>query len=289
LGDSTHISLGDFQITAIQAGVYYPDGGCMFGVVPKERWARALPPNEANRITLSLNSYVVETEEHTVVIETGGGARVDSDASVSGGLVSPFTLPELIARAGIDPLKVDTVINSHLHWDHCGGNTTSRNGRIEPSFPHAKYYCSKGEWQHAHELNPRDAVSYDPRNFDSLVRSGRMELVEDGYEPAPGMRMRSAPGHTRDLQVVTLESNAGTFCFFSDLVPTAAHLLPAWSPAFDLFPLDSLASKIKWLSKAAAGRWICAFAHDPKVAFGVVNKQFGLVKELTFDEHNAAS
>jgi glyoxylase-like metal-dependent hydrolase (beta-lactamase superfamily II) len=282
---TAHISLGDFQITAIQAGVYYPDGGCMFGVIPKDRWSGVVSVNEANRVRLSLNCYVVETGEHTVVIETGGGTRVDSDAALSGGLVAPFPLPELIAHAGIDPLRVDTVINSHLHWDHCGGNLTGRNGRSDLSFPHAKYYCSKGEWQHAHEMNPRDAISYDPRNFDSLVRSGRMELVEGMHEPVAGVRMQSAPGHTRDLRVVTVKSGADTFCFLSDLVPTTAHLLPGWSPAFDLFPLDSLNSKIKWLSKAAAERWKCGFAHDPKIAFGVVNKQFAMVEEVTFSEH----
>jgi glyoxylase-like metal-dependent hydrolase (beta-lactamase superfamily II) len=151
--NGARISLGDFRITAIQAGVYYPDGGCMFGVIPKEQWARIMPPNESNRIALSLNCYVVESGEHTVVLDTGGGVGVASDAPMSGGLVAALTLPELIARAGIDPSAVDIVINSHLHWDHCGGNTTVRDGRIEPAFSRAKYYCSEAEWKHAQEID----------------------------------------------------------------------------------------------------------------------------------------
>ena len=264
--------------------MYYPDGGCMFGVVPKERWARAFPANSANRIALSLNCYVAETGGHTIVLDTGGGVRTDPDAPLCGGLEAPLAIADLLAEAGMDPLQVDIVINSHLHWDHCGGNMTDR-GR-QPSFPNAQYYCSRAEWQHAQELNPRDAVSYDPRNFHALTQSGQMRLVaEDSYEPAPGVRMQRVPGHTRDLQLVTLDSGAGTFCFLSDLVPTTAHLLPGWSPAFDLYPLDTLSSKVRWLSKAAAEHWICGFAHDPKVAFGVINKQFALVNQTVFGEH----
>jgi glyoxylase-like metal-dependent hydrolase (beta-lactamase superfamily II) len=280
--DYARISLGGFRITAIQTGVYYPDGGCVFGVIPKDRWTKVLTANDANRVALNLNSYVVETGFHTVVIDTGGGARVDPDAPVSGGLVAPSSLPDLLAQVGIDPLKVDAVINSHLHWDHCGGNIADRHDSAGPAFPNASYYCSKGEWQHAHEMNPRDAISYDPGQFDPLVRSGRMQLVAADYEPVPGVRMCGAPGHTRDMQVVTAESEGSTFCFFADLIPTTAHLQPGWIAAFDLFPLDSLDSKVKWLSMAAQGRWKCGFAHDPKVAFGVVNKRFALAEQFTF-------
>src|SRR5581483_7156203 len=225
---------------------------------------------------------------HIVVIETGGGVRVDNVAAMNGGLVARFPLPELIARAGINPLKVDVVINSHLHWDHCGGNNIFRDGCFQPSFPNAKYYCSRGEWEHAREMNPRDAVSYDPRNFDLLVRSGQMELVGQVHEPAPGIRMQNAPGHTRDLQVVTVDSGTGTFCFLSDLVPTTAHLLPGWGSAFDLYPLDSVASKIRWLSKAAADPWVYGFAHDPSIAFAAINKRFELAEKVTFGQDDAA-
>jgi glyoxylase-like metal-dependent hydrolase (beta-lactamase superfamily II) len=270
--------------------MYYPDGGCMFGVVPKERWARIFPPNDANRIALSLNCYVAQSAGYTVVIDTGGGNRREANAPTCGGLDAPIPIMQLLGMAGIDPLRVDVVINSHLHWDHCGGNTTGGDHAGEPSFPNAQYYCAKAEWQHAQEMNPRDAVSYDPRNFHSLVQNGRMHLVaEDSHEVAPGIRMQRAPGHTRDLRLVTIHAAGGTFCFLSDLVPTTAHLLPGWSPAFDLFPLDTLSSKVTWISKAAAERWICGFAHDPKVAFGVISKQFGLANATGFAEHHARS
>lgn len=277
----SQLTLGSFRITRIQAGTYYPDGGCLFGVVPKDRWAGILPPNDANRIPLSLNCYVVETGDHTVLVETGGGIGVDPNAPTTGGLVAPLSLPELLDGAGLDPSKVDVVINSHLHWDHCGGNTTSRGGRIAAAFPQARYYCAQGEWEHARELHPRDSVSYDSRNFAPLLRSGQMELISGDCEPVPGVRMHSAPGHNRDLQIVTAESAGRTFCFFSDLVPTAAHLQPGWIAAFDLFPLESLASKMKWLARAASERWICGFSHDPRVGFAVIDKHYSVVEDLT--------
>ena len=281
------VSVGSSRITAIKTGVYYPDGGCLFGVIPRERWSKVLAPDERNRVELGLNCYVVETSSHTVVIDTGAGCNLDPNARPAGGFHAPAPLPELLRGLGINPLQVDVVINSHLHWDHCGGNGIVRDGAFRASFPNATYYCAKGEWEHAQEMNPRDAISYDPGHFDMLVQTGQMQLVEGDFEPIPQVRMCAAPGHTRDMRVVTAKSEGRTFCFFSDLVPTTRHLQPGWIAAFDLYPLDSLSSKAKWLSQAAGSAWLCGFSHDPVTAFGVIDKRFAMLQAIDFKQEPA--
>src|SRR6185295_2166373 len=143
-------------------------------------------------------------------------------------------LPELIARQGIDPERIDTVINTHLHWDHCGWNTRIEGGVVRPQFPRATYYTRRREWEHAHDRHPRDAVSYIDANYDPLVESGQMKLLDGDSEVIPGISVCLAPGHNRDMMLVFAKSGSQTFCFFSDLVPTIAHLTPTWVAAFDI-------------------------------------------------------
>jgi glyoxylase-like metal-dependent hydrolase (beta-lactamase superfamily II) len=262
------IALGDWDITLIRDSTYWWDGGVIFGVVPKTLWSRKARPDESNRIPLGFNCYVIRTGDHTVLIETGGGDKMDARARERMKLPAVAEpLPEVIARAGLDPESIDIVINSHLHWDHCGGNTMMGPGGPRPAFPRARYFAPRGEWEHGHERLIRDSISYIDANYDPLVETGQMQLVEGDYEVIPGVWMRRAPGHTRDLNVVTAESGGKTFCFLSDLVPTAAHLQPTWFPAFDLYPLETIESKFRWLTSACQGEWICGFAHDPEIDF----------------------
>jgi glyoxylase-like metal-dependent hydrolase (beta-lactamase superfamily II) len=252
----------------VREDIYWWDGGAFFGVVPKTLWAREVECDDLNRIPAALNCYVVRTGRRTILIETGGGDKLDAKARARMKLPPvPEPLPAVIARHGIDPSSIDTVINSHLHWDHCSGNTILDGGTPRPAFPNARYIAARGEWEHAHERHPRDSVSYIDANYDPLVHSGQMQLVEGDYEAAPGVWLRHAPGHNRDLCVITAESAGDTFCFLSDLVPTAAHVKPTWVAAFDLFPLQAIDTKARWLAAAAGGNWLCAFAHETTLPF----------------------
>jgi glyoxylase-like metal-dependent hydrolase (beta-lactamase superfamily II) len=262
------LTLGNFEIHRICEDIYHWDGGAMFGVVPKTLWSRKIPADEQNRVPLAFNCYLIRTDEHQILIETGGGDKRDAVARERMKLPpAPRPLPDVVAAAGFDPERIDMVLNSHLHWDHCGGNTILHNGSARPAFPCATYYASRGEWEHAHLRLSRDSISYIDANYDPLVESGRMKLIGSGTEVVPGIRMHTAPGHNRDMMVITAESGGATFCFLSDLVPTAAHLHPTWVAAFDLYPLESIENKIKWLGQAAAGGWHCAFGHDTEIAF----------------------
>jgi glyoxylase-like metal-dependent hydrolase (beta-lactamase superfamily II) len=270
------IELGGLRITLVREDTYWWDGGVMFGVVPKTLWARKSTPDELNRLPLGLNCYVVETGAHTILLDTGGGDKLEARARERMKLpATPRPLPEAIAAAGIDPERIDIVVNSHLHWDHCGWNTMLTKSGPRPAFPRAVYYTRRGEWEHAHRRHPRDRVAYIDANYDPLVEAGRMRLIDEDAEVAAGVWLRLAPGHTRDMMVITAESDARTFCFLTDLVPTAAHLTPTWITAFDLDPLQSVDSKLRWLTDAARGEWVCAFGHDTGMPFARVMEREG--------------
>lgn len=276
------VELGGFRITLIREDIYWWDGGAMFGVVPKTLWSPKSPPDELNRLPLGFNCYIVETGEHTILLDTGGGDKLDARRRERMKLPgTPLPLPEIIDQAGIDPERIDIVVNSHLHWDHCGWNTILTGDTARPAFPRATYYTRRGEWEHAHTRHPRDSVAYIDANYDPLVDAGRMRLIDADTEVAPGVHLRVAPGHTRNMMVITAASAGQTFCFLTDLVPTAAHVTPTWVAAFDLDPIQSIDSKLHWLAEAARGDWICAFAHEPKLAFARIlhrNNQFEAVE-----------
>jgi glyoxylase-like metal-dependent hydrolase (beta-lactamase superfamily II) len=261
VGVAATVSLGAFEISLIRDSVYWWDGGAYFGVVPKTLWSKKLPADELNRVPLAFNCYMIRTGDHTVLIETGGGDKMDVRAR------ERMKLPPTPERLSIDPGSVDIVINSHLHWDHCGGNTNLTASGPVPAFPRAQYFAPRGEWEHAHERHVRDTVSYIDANYDPLVESGRMTLVDDGHEVIPGIRMHTARGHNRDMMVVTAESGGKTFVFLSDLVPSTSHLQPTWVMGFDLFPLETIEARTRWLSRAVQGDWLCGFGHEHDMAF----------------------
>jgi len=261
-------AVGGFEISRIQAGVYWWDGGAIFGVVPKTLWSRKIAADSLNRVPLAFNCYLIRTDEHTILVETGGGDKMEARARERMKLPEEAEpLPAIVARHGFDPESIDIVINSHLHWDHCGGNTILANGRAIPAFPRARYLAARGEWNHAHERLLRDSVSYIDANYDPLVESGRMTLLDGDSEVVPGVRMCRAPGHNRDMMAIVAASGGRTFCFLSDLVPTAAHVQPTWVASFDLYPLETIESKLRWLNAAVDGNWVCGFAHDAEVPY----------------------
>src|ERR1700693_2020430 len=197
------ITLGDFELTAVSDGIYQLDGGGMFGVVPKTLWERKVKADANNLVPLGLNSVVVRTGSQTMLIETGAGNKLSERMVKIYG--QPAELLRQLNAAGIAPEDVDIVINTHLHFDHCGWHTVRQGDNIAATFPKAKYYVQEGEWKHAHE-NQRDVVSYITENYDPLVESGQMTLLRGDAEIVPGVSVRVYPGHTRNMQAVLVQS-----------------------------------------------------------------------------------
>ena len=215
------LTLGDFELTAISDGTYLLDGGAFFGVIPKVMWSRKLPADDKNYVTSGLNSLVVRTGKQTVLIETGIGNKLPDRMVKFYG--QPAKLLDNLSAAGIAPDDIDIVINSHLHFDHCGWNTVrGANGNIAPTFPRAKYYAPEGEWKYARKPSERDFISFISDNYDPLVASGQMMFTKDGDEIVAGISVKTFRGHTANMQAVIVTSGGKTACYISDLMPTSA-------------------------------------------------------------------
>jgi glyoxylase-like metal-dependent hydrolase (beta-lactamase superfamily II) len=259
-------TLGDFELTVCTDGTYLLDGGAMFGVVPKTLWQKRIPADAQNRILLGLNSVIVRTGQHTVAIETGIGNK--QTPKMQEIFQSQALLPASLAAAGVDPAEVDIVINTHLHFDHCGWNTTLHpDGSVTPTFPNARYFAHAGEVAHGHLQLDRDRVSYLSPNYDPLIESGQMTLLDDaavlaGGAICPGIAVELFPGHTAHMMAVHIESAGQHACYAGDLIPTAHHLDPTWVMGYDLDPLRCIQERKRFHARAIPEQWLVLFTHD---------------------------
>ena len=264
------LALGDFELTVFSDGTYYLDGGAFFGVVPKVMWSRKVKADEQNRVVVGLNSLLVRTGKHNVLIETGIGNKLSEKMVKIYG--QPAKLLENLSACGIAPDDIDVVINTHLHFDHCGWNTVRKNGQVVATFPKAQYYVQEGEWQHGRRQHERDAISYISENYDPLIDNGQMHLLHGDQEIVPGVFANIFRGHTANMQAVIIKSDGKTACYISDLIPTTAHLDLTWVMAFDLFPLETIESRKRYYTQALPEDWLTVFTHDPKVPWAYVER-----------------
>jgi glyoxylase-like metal-dependent hydrolase (beta-lactamase superfamily II) len=283
------LTLGDFELTVFSDGIYLLDGGAFFGVIPKIMWSKKVAADERNYVTTGLNSLLIRTGKQTVLVETGMGNKLSERMVKFYG--QPAKLLDNLAAGGVAPDDIDIVINSHLHFDHCGWNTVrDKNGKIVPTFPRAKYYAPEGEWQYARRPSERDGISYISDNYDPLVASGQMTLLKGGEEIVPGISVKTFPGHTASMQAVIVNGNGrgshvsqnrrdvghpispSTACYISDLIPTTAHIELAWGMGFDLYPLQTIESRKQYYGQSIPERWLTVFTHDPETPWAYVEK-----------------
>ena len=253
--------LGHFEIHAISDGTFALDGGQMFGVVPKVLWEKKAPPDERNRIRMGLTCLLVRAQGKNLVIETGIGDKMDAKQVGIYKIEHSTTLPAELQKLGVGLNEVDLVINTHLHFDHCGWNVRREGGKLVPAFPRARYFIQRGEWEHALAPTLRDRASYIPEFF--IAAEGQTEFLDGDAEILPGIKVEVVPGHTRHMQCVRIGSENQQAYFISDLVPMSAHLSPAWIMSFDLYPLETLANKERLLPELAAEKALVVFPHDP--------------------------
>ena len=268
--------LGRWRIHAIQAGGQRLDGGAMFGVVPKTLWARRIAADERNRIQLGMRCLLIEHDIGLVLIDNGAGNKeTDKFYEIYGienvGAPGPTRLEDGLAQLGFKTSDVAMVINSHLHFDHAGGNTTRHSdGSIRPTFPNARYVLQRGEYEWATHTNERTAASYFPHNFEPLRESGQLELIDGDREIIAGISSVKTPGHTPHHQGLLLESEGERAFYIADLVPTAAHLPLPWIMGYDVEPLVTLETKRRILARAVQEDWLVVFEHDATTAWSKI-------------------
>ena len=253
-------TLGDFELTILSDGNYQIDGGAMFGIIPKVMWEKRIAADELNRIPMGLNSLLIRTGRENVLIETGIGNKLSEKSQAIYG--NQALLLKSFEQAGVSPDEIDIVINTHLHFDHCGWNTYYKQGKPVATFPRATYYVQGGEMEHAHEQHERDRVSYMTDNYDPLLASGQMKLLDGDAEIVPGIAVKRYPGHTRDMQGVVIRSGGKVVAYPSDLLCDAKHLDPTWVLGYDLYPLETIAGKHQFYEAAIPEQWLVVFTHD---------------------------
>jgi glyoxylase-like metal-dependent hydrolase (beta-lactamase superfamily II) len=282
---SQSFQLGELRCHLLEGGFQRLDGGAMFGVVPYPLWSRRVAHDDRHRILLAMRCLLVEHPDGPVLIDTGLGNKedrkfldiygVDND-----GLEGATQLEDALAVAGFLPRDVRWVINTHLHFDHAGGNTTldpeledDPRRHVRPSYPNARYVVQKGELEFARKVNERTRASYLPHNYEPVASANRWRLLEGDGEVLPGISVRVTPGHVPWLQSVIVRDRGETAVFMSDLIPTTAHLPLPWIMGYDVEPLRTLESKRAFLDEAVREGWKLVFEHDPAVAAGRLERE----------------
>ena len=270
--------LGEIEVRFLDAGNFWLDGGAMFGVVPKTLWERRAAADEKNRIKLRANSLLVRAGAKNILIETGNGAKWEPKLRAIYGIAEGDALQRALGDAGVSAEKIDVVINTHLHFDHAGGNTKTVGEKVVPTFANAKYFLQRGELEHAMKPSERDRASYFPDRFVPITEAGQWSLVDGDAEIVPGISVVRIPGHNADIQAVKISGGGKTILCCADMLPTRHHLPLAWVTGYDLYPLQSLESKRKWIAEAVKNGWIVAFGHDPEFAAATLHEAGGKVE-----------
>src|SRR5262245_14617841 len=234
------IALGDVRVHVLRDGRFALDGGAMFGVVPRVLWERTHPADDRNRVTLGLNVALVETAGRRVLVDTGMGERWSEKERALYGLDRSQNLLGSLAALGLGPGDIDVVVNTHLHFDHAGGNLTETGGRLAPTFPRARYVVQRGEWEDATHPHGRNRRPYREAGFVPLAEARCLEPVQGEVEVAPGVRVVPVGGHTAYHQMVVVEGGGQTLAIPTDLLPTTSHLPLPWLMSYDLFPVGTL-------------------------------------------------
>jgi glyoxylase-like metal-dependent hydrolase (beta-lactamase superfamily II) len=258
------LTLGDARLTMVNGGNFRLDGGAMHGVVPKTLWSKLVSCDAQNRCEYTTRCLLVEVGDRRILVETGNGDKfppklkdiygIDHDRSIGGAL----------REVGLPPEAVDTVVMTHLHFDHSGGTTrTTASGALEPVFKRAKHVVQKLEWEDATHPHERNRASYLGENIGPLGEAGLLQIVDGETEIAPGVRVLPTPGHTRGHQSVLIGPEGGPKALFlGDVVPTAVHTRLPWVMAYDLDPARTLETKRALFRRALEENWLLIWGHD---------------------------
>ena len=275
--------LGEIEVRYVDAGSFWLDGGSMFGIVPRTLWEKKMVPDEKHRLAFACNSLLVRAGGKNILIETGNGTKWDAKLRNIYTFPENDPLTEALAQAGVKPEEIDLVINTHLHFDHAGGNTRLVDGRAMPAFPNAKYVVQKAELEHAMRPTERDRASYYAHDFVPITEAGKWQFPDGDTDILPGISVVKIPGHNLQIQGVQIRGGGKKLMYVSDLIPTRHHLPLPWIIAYDLYPLTTLETKRKWLAEFVKDGWTVVLGHDPDFPAGTLHEKDGKVEFVPVD------
>lgn len=267
--------LGDLELISLADAAFRLDGGAMFGVVPKPLWEKRAPADARNRISLCMRPLLVQSGGRRILIDAGIGDKMSEKEADIYAIDRTHTIDRSLAAHGLTANDIDDVVATHLHFDHAGGFTRMVGGALRPSFPRAAYHVRRGEWDDATHTHERNRASYMPDNFVPLETAGVLRFIEDDGEVLPGLSVWRTGGHTMHHQLIRLESGGRTAVYAADLMPTAAHVDPAWVMGYDLYPMDTFQYKKRFVREAIDREYVIFFEHDPAIAAGIIREKNG--------------
>jgi glyoxylase-like metal-dependent hydrolase (beta-lactamase superfamily II) len=278
--------LGDFEIHLMVAGGWHPDGGTMFGVVPKTLWQRRKPANEDNLVRAACVGAVIRHRGRVIVCETGIGTKLSEKQARNWRTWEPDGLLGSLARLGVRPEEVDLVLTTHLHWDHAGGLTrTGRDGRVELTFPRARHVVQRAEWDFAIAPDPRSRAGYLEDDLLPVAEAGLLDLVEGEAEVLPGLFVRQTGGHTPGHQLVVVRASDDLACVVAgDVLPMRPHLRVPWVASADLDVLRTIEEKARLLEEASEHRWLLVLSHEVDQPAGYVDRDGEWTPEPTLND-----
>lgn len=266
---------GRFDLHLISDGNFWLDGGAMFGVVPRVLWEKKSAPDEKNRIRLALNCLLIQTAGNNVLIDTGCGHKYTEKEMRIYRIEHGTDILRELGERGLSAEQIDLVINTHYHFDHCGGNTLFHNSEAVPTFPNATYVVRRREYEDATHPSERTSATYLSHNWESLEKRGMIRFVDKEEEILPGITLVHTPGHTAGHQSVKIQSEGETLFYLADLCPTSAHIPLPWIMGFDVFPLTTLEVRRRIYRQAIDEEWLLFFEHDPVVTAGYLREEGG--------------
>lgn len=268
------MKIGPYDIHVVENGSFGLDGGAMFGIVPKVLWERKIPSDNKNRIPLSARSLLLVGENKKIIVETGIGTSFPpKETAIYAIDHSRFSTDKSLANMGLKREDITHVFLTHLHFDHVGGATYKDKDNIpQLTFPNAKYYVQKKQWQWAQNPTDKDRVSFEPSLFLPLKEYNALELIEGPGRWLDSLEIFTVNGHTEALQMLYLADGKQSLLFCSDLIPTSAHIGFPWIMGYDNQPLVTLKEKKYWIPRIHEEKGILFFGHDPKIAYGTLSK-----------------
>ncbi|HUX61210.1 MAG TPA: MBL fold metallo-hydrolase [Ignavibacteriaceae bacterium] len=267
------MKIGKYELKIINSGYFWLDGGAMFGIIPKPLWEKTNLPDSANRIKLSTRNLLLLNGNRKILIDSGMGNKWDAKSrSIYSINQDEFSLDNELVKAGISAGEITDVIITHLHFDHTGGSIKLENGKLIPSFPNAKYYVQKKNFEWAVNPSERDRGSYIKENFVPLFEAGLLNLIDNNIDFDDEIEFLVVNGHTFSQQLVKISDSSSTILYCGDLIPTSSHIPIPYVMGYDLQPLVAVAEKKSILSQANEEQWKLFFEHDPEFALATIKR-----------------
>lgn len=271
------LRIGEYSLHWLQGGEFLLDAGTMFGVVPKVLWSRKFPSSEDNHILLVNDLLLIDTGEARVIVDTGLGNKLTDKQLKIFAVTGAWRVEEDLAALGLRREDITHVVLTHCDFDHAGGVTMHRNGKLELTFPNALHFVQRQEWEDVLNPNSRAQHTYWPINLDLLKNNPLLHLVDGREEIVPGIVLQLTGGHTRGHQAVRVCSKEDKALHLGDLLPNQAYFNPLWVTAFDNFPLDSVSQKEKLIVDAVRQDTWFTFYHDPYLSACKFNEEGEIV------------